>query len=277
MDGIELRTLRAQLELDSGHLTRIVQALVADELATVQESALDGRVRTARLTRAGKREREELDRRADAAAATILEPLSESQRDRLVRAMGEVERLLTASLVRIAPCDPGHPHARESPAAYFAELDERFESGFDASLVRDDPADLVPPRGLVLVATLDGRAVGCGVLRLHESADGDVECAELKRIWVAGEMRGLGLGRRLLSELERHAVLAGARIARLDTNRVLVEAIDMYRSSGYREIAPFTDHPYAHHWFEKELDPAQATAASTRSTKSGSGTEPAQA
>ena len=77
--------------------------------------------------------------------------------------------------------------------------------------------------------------------------------AELKRMWVAPEYRGLGLGRRLLLELERHARRAGARAVRLETNRALKEAIQLYRRSGYREVTAFNDEPYAHHWFEKRL------------------------
>ena len=42
---------------------------------------------------------------------------------------------------------------------------------------------------------------------------------------------------------------------RLETNRSLNEAIQLYRSSGYREVARFNDEPYAHHWFEKALNP----------------------
>ena len=42
---------------------------------------------------------------------------------------------------------------------------------------------------------------------------------------------------------------------RLETNRALTEAIGLYRSSGYREVAPFNDEPHAHHWFEKTLNP----------------------
>jgi ribosomal protein S18 acetylase RimI-like enzyme len=71
---------------------------------------------------------------------------------------------------------------------------------------------------------------------------------------VAPEARGLGLGRRLLLELERRAREAGARVVRLETNRSLKEAIHLYRSSGYREVARFNDGPYAHHWFEKMLN-----------------------
>jgi len=247
--------LRSRLDLDSGYLTRILQRLTADELVTVGRNEADGRVRTARPTRAGRRERAELDRCSNRAAAAILEPLTARQRTTLVDAMATVERLLTASLVRVEPCDPEHPHARSSLDAYFAELDERFEGGFDRrSGAPDEPAALRAPRGLVLVATLDGVPVGCGVLRLHLDGSGTLEYAELKRIWVARTMRGIGLGRRMLHELERHAAAAGARVARLDTNRVLHEAIAMYRAAGYREIPAFTEHPYAHHWFEKTLD-----------------------
>jgi hypothetical protein len=42
---------------------------------------------------------------------------------------------------------------------------------------------------------------------------------------------------------------------RLDTNGALTEAIALYRSAGYREVEPFNDNPYAHHWFEKPLEP----------------------
>jgi ribosomal protein S18 acetylase RimI-like enzyme len=72
-------------------------------------------------------------------------------------------------------------------------------------------------------------------------------------MWIAPSARGLGLGRRLLAELEEHARRRGARAVRLETNRALVEAIALYRSAGYVETEPFNDEPYADHWFEKEL------------------------
>ncbi len=79
-------------------------------------------------------------------------------------------------------------------------------------------------------------------------------------MWVAPEARGIGLGRRLLAELERLAYERGARTIRLETNKNLSEAIELYRSSGYREIPPFNDERYAHHWFEKRLrSPASRT------------------
>jgi ribosomal protein S18 acetylase RimI-like enzyme len=72
-------------------------------------------------------------------------------------------------------------------------------------------------------------------------------------MWVSAELRGVGLGRRLLHELEDLARVNGARAVQLETNRALVEAIALYRAAGYREVEPFNDEPYAHHWFEKRL------------------------
>ena len=72
-------------------------------------------------------------------------------------------------------------------------------------------------------------------------------------MWVADAVRGLGIGRRLLAELEGYAASAGARTVRLETNRALTEAINMYRKAGYAEVPAFNDEPFAHHWFEKHL------------------------
>src|SRR5207302_11492002 len=96
-----------------------------------------------------------------------------------------------------------------------------------------------------LVASVRSEPIGCGAVRFHG------RWAEVKRMWVAESMRGLGIARRLLSELERRAADAGARVVRLDTNRALSEAIALYRSAGYREIDAFTADPYAPFWFEK--------------------------
>lgn len=152
-------------------------------------------------------------------------------------------------MIEIAPTDPAHPHARFCLRSYFDELDRRFEAGFDPA--RSIPADdecLRLPAGLLLVATRGGEPIGCGALKFHDDAP-----TELKRMWVAESARGLGLGRRLLSELEAQATKHGAKVVRLETNKSLVEAINLYRSAGYVEVAAFNDEAYAHHWFEKTL------------------------
>lgn len=73
-------------------------------------------------------------------------------------------------------------------------------------------------------------------------------------MWVAPSARGLGVGRRILTELEAHARQRGVRVLSLETNRPLHEALQLYCSAGYVEVDPFNDELYAHHWFEKWLE-----------------------
>ena len=247
--GCDVRTLRSRLDLDAGYLSRLLRSLEADGLVTVGASPTDRRVRRARLSRKGRRERTELDRRSDDLARSFLEPLSSDERQRLVRSMAEVERLLVAALVEIDVVDPDDPPARHCLHEYFAELDRRFDTGYDPSVALPALAhEMRMPAGGFLVASLHGEPIACGAIKLHGR-----EPAELKRMWVAADARGLGLGRRMLSSLEAWAADHGAHAVRLETNRTLVEAIAMYRSSGYREVPAFNDEPYGDHWFEKRL------------------------
>lgn len=251
-DGCDVRELRARLGLDSGYLSRLLRALEQDGLITVGASEADRRRRSARLTVQGQAERGEYDRRSDDAAASLLGPLSGRQRERLVSAMAEVERLLAASSVEIGVRDPRDPDARRCLAAYVGELASRFDGGFDPALsISAADHEMIPPAGAFLVAVLHGEPVGCGALKFHPGAP--AEAAGIKRMWVSPAVRGLGLGRRLLAELEAEAARNGVRVLRLETNRALAEAISLYRAAGYREVAAFNDEPYAHHWFEKEL------------------------
>jgi ribosomal protein S18 acetylase RimI-like enzyme len=151
--------------------------------------------------------------------------------------------------VTIEAVDPDHADAQHCLRAYAAELDERFDAGFAVDRALPLPADdLRPPSGHFLVAYRDGVAVGCGGVKLHGA-----EPAEIKRVWVDPTARGVGLARRLVTSLEARAQEAGARAIQLDTNRTLVEAIEMYRKLGYVEVEPFNAEPYAHHWFSKTL------------------------
>ena len=152
--------------------------------------------------------------------------------------------------VEIAPVDPASADAQLCLAAYFAEIGSRFPGGFDPAKGKGAPDhdDFRPPRGCLLLARRDGEPIGCGALRTLEPGVG-----EIKRMWIAPSARGLGLGRRLLAELEAEAVRHRFRLVRLDTNATLDEALKLYRSSGYREIPRFNENPYAQHWFEKSL------------------------
>ncbi|MFE3525154.1 GNAT family N-acetyltransferase [Streptomyces sp. NPDC059161] len=248
-DGQDVRRLRERLGLDSGYVSRLLRSLEGDGLVTVEPQPEDRRVRTVRLTEAGRAERAVLDGRSDELAGALLEPLNQAQRARLVAAMAEVDRLLTAATVTLDTVAPDSPDAQHCLLAYFTELQESFDTGFDpARSLLPDASELQPPRGLFLVARVDGEPIGCAGLKLPPGAP-----AEIKRMWVAPHARGLGLGRRFLTELEERAAQHGRDVLRLDTNKALGAAIGLYHSFGFQEVPAFNDEPYAHHWFEKRI------------------------
>ena len=156
---------------------------------------------------------------------------------------------MTIADVGIGPEPADGEAARYCLGEYYRELRERFDEGFDAALsVAPSLDDFAPPRGVFLIARRDDEPVGCGGLK-PLSADK----AYLKRMWISPAARGVGLGRNLLTALEQQALTLGYSAICLETHRSLIEAQQLYRSTGYRDVAPFNDERYASHWFEKTL------------------------
>jgi DNA-binding MarR family transcriptional regulator/N-acetylglutamate synthase-like GNAT family acetyltransferase len=248
-EGIDVRVLRERLKLDSGYLSRLLRALEAQGLVQTDVQASDGRVRRVVLTPKGIAERATYDALSNELAWSFLEPLDPAQRDRLVSAMGEVERLLRAGAVDLRVEPPDSAAAQWCLEQYFTELAARFDMGFDPAQSNSASVEeMKPPKGLFVIARLDGAPVGSGVLKVGMEGTGEV-----KRMWTAPHTRGLGIARRVLRRLEREAREAGLRRLRLETNRTLTEAQALYRAEGYQEVEPFNTEPYAHHWFEKRL------------------------
>jgi DNA-binding MarR family transcriptional regulator/GNAT superfamily N-acetyltransferase len=260
--GLEIRQLRARLGLDSGYTSRLLRQLEGERLIRLARSPRDPRARLATLTPAGRRELAVLDQLSDDAAAALLEPLPGAQRAALLAAMGTIERLLQGGAVRLSVEHPDSPAARSCLTSYFAELATRFARGFDpARSIPASGADLTPPRGYFVLATLHGEPVGCGALKCHAAF------GEIKRMWVAPAARGLGIGTRILLRLEALARQRRLPRLRLETNKTLTEAQALYRGSGFQEVPAFNDEPYAHHWFEKvlpRLTPSRSSARGRR-------------
>ncbi len=109
-------------------------------------------------------------------------------------------------------------------------------------------AELSPPGGAFVVGYREGVPVCCGgVKRL------DAQRCEIKKMYVVPEMRGQGVARALLRELEDIARALGYPIARLDTGPKQGRAEGLYRDEGYAEIPDFNGNPVAVFWGEKPL------------------------
>lgn len=145
--------------------------------------------------------------------------------------------------------DATAPAAQWAMGQYFAELEARFEGGFDtAAAMTEAVAVFNPPTGVFVIAELSGEIVGGGGIQFL-----DVQRAEIRRMWVSSGHRGIGLGKRLLAHLEGEIARSGRTTVMLDTNSTLTEAIAMYRACGYSDVDRYNDNPYAHLWFSKTI------------------------
>jgi DNA-binding MarR family transcriptional regulator/N-acetylglutamate synthase-like GNAT family acetyltransferase len=265
-DGATVRDLRERLDLDSGYVTRLLRRLGDDGLVEVRPDPDDRRRRLVSLTKRGRTAWRDLDDRSEDLARSLVEPLTERQRDRLTEALATADLLVRAATVHLRAVDPSDPVAVEAVGHYFAELDRRFPSGFDPGEGAHDAEAMAPGAGVFLVATSDGHPVACGGVQRVTPGVGEV-----KRMWVDPDWRGAGLGSRMLRRLEAEAARLGHDRVVLDTNGTLLEAIAMYERAGYRHIERYNDNPYAQAWFEKEL------ALDLRPSRASSGGVPGKA
>lgn len=239
--------IRAYLGLDSGLMSRLLRQLEAEGLVTTGPHPADARRRLPALTDRGRAEFEAYESLSnDQAAATLA---GHPHPEALLAAMDLIASALTRDRIGIHASDPQDPQSRFCLEEYYAELNRRFDTGFDVNLSRDpDAADMRPPRGAFLLALSDGMPLGCvGVKGTGRSV------AEIKRLWVAPSARGLKLATRLMEAAEDAARDLGIATLRLDTNSALPEAVALYRNTGWTEIPRFNDDPYPDVFFEKHL------------------------
>ncbi len=104
------------------------------------------------------------------------------------------------------------------------------------------PGDYAPPKGALLLAWVDANLAGCCALRPIDSSD-YANAAEMKRLYVRPEFRGLGLGRQLAETILENARMNGYNSVLLDTLDNMGIARAMYQDLGFREIPPYYHNP----------------------------------
>ncbi|MBF0648590.1 GNAT family N-acetyltransferase [Dysgonomonas sp. GY75] len=83
----------------------------------------------------------------------------------------------------------------------------------------------------VVVAYIEGKAIGCGAIRKYDS-----DTIEVKRMFVSIDARGQGVGTKMLLELEAWAIELGFKKSILETGNMLPEAVRLYKKSNYIQI-----------------------------------------
>ncbi|MCU0829548.1 MAG: bifunctional helix-turn-helix transcriptional regulator/GNAT family N-acetyltransferase [Tabrizicola sp.] len=247
-EGTDVAIIRDRLALDSGLTSRFLRSLEAEGLTETTTDPADRRRRIARLTEKGQAEMAAYEAIGHDRAARLIARAGSRDRD-IVAAMDLIATLLNRDQLEIRPADPDSSEATFCLRSYFEEITARIP-GLDPTVfsVPDPASDSYrPPRGRFLVAWSDDLPVACVSLRPL-----DATIAEVKRLWVHDSARGQGLARRMMHAIEDEARAMGFRSLRLDTNTALTEAVALYRSTGWHDIAPYTGAP-ANVWLEKPL------------------------
>jgi DNA-binding MarR family transcriptional regulator/N-acetylglutamate synthase-like GNAT family acetyltransferase len=244
--------LGRDLALDAGYLSRLVRGLERKGLVRRARSETDARRNHLALTARGQRAFATLDARSNDEVAALLAKIPDTGQRSLVRALETVEGFLgdggaaprVPYLLRThQPGDIGWVISRHG-ALYAQEYgwDETFEA-FVAEIAARFVRNFDPKRERCWVAEREGRNVGA-VFLVRKSAT----VAQLRMLIVEPEARGLGIGKRLVSECERFARQAGYRKIVLWTNGGLDAARHIYEQAGYRLMR---EEP--HHSFGRDL------------------------
>ena len=131
----------------------------------------------------------------------------------------------------IEAIDPRDAAASALIAGLTEELSRRYQADGSGNF---RPDDALAPRSGFVIGFLGGRPAACGAYRPMEP-----DVAEIKRMYVEAAFRGRGLGRRILEDLEARARRDGYTTVRLETGTMQPEAIRLYESAGYRQIAHY--------------------------------------
>jgi DNA-binding MarR family transcriptional regulator/GNAT superfamily N-acetyltransferase len=243
--------LKDELSLDGGYLSRVLSSFERRKLLRKRRSAEDGRKVLLSLTDKGQREFARLNGASHAEIERLLGKLGREDRDRLVGSMRSIESLLGAPAEHRAPyiLRPPQPGDMGWVVQRHGVLYDQ-EYGWDATfeaLVAEIVASFVrgfdPKRERCWIAEREGDNVGCVFLVKHPERE---RVAKLRLLLVEPSARGLGIGKRLVSECSRFARRAGYRTITLWTNSVLDAARHLYEVEGYKLVAKESHSSFGH-------------------------------
>lgn len=265
------------LALDKGQMSHVLARLEAKGIVIRSQDESDARRKVLSLSPAGRIAYDQLERRSDEQARAMLDGLGEDEVQAVLSGMAAIEAVLTrrgigtgaAGAAATSPtgtitlgtngaADACHiveaydrlDDVRELLGEYFEkEIGER--RGFDVAFQHPEvelaelPGHFARPEGGLYLALVSGKPAGCIAFRRLEQNDRGVGrgCAEIKRLYVRPEFRGLHLGRRLLGHALGEARAAGYAWAYCDTDASMGEAIALYHSMGFSVTGAYYDNP----------------------------------
>ncbi len=243
--------LGKELGLDAGYLSRILRGFKKRGLIDKKPSEADGRQSLLWLTEQGQQDFATLNARSRDEIGAMLGNLPAVEQRRLIEAIRAIEGLLGAPPEQKAPYllrphQPGdmgwvvHRHGVLYAQEY--GYDEQFEA-LVAEIVAKFIKQYDPKRERCWIAEKDGENIGSVFLVKESDA-----VARLRLFLVEPKARGLGIGKRLVSECARFARQVGYKKITLWTQSELHAARRIYENAGFRLV-----HQERHHSFGRDL------------------------
>lgn len=262
-EGTTASVLVDVLGVNPGYVSRMLKGLAARGLVTRSPAPGDARQQNLQLTEAGQETFAALNARSRNDMLRLVGDLTAAQQKRLIRAMSEIETLLSADAEERAPyiLRPHQPGdlgwAVQQHGMLYAQQfgwDASFE-GMAAEVAAKFLRDFDPVRERAWIAEKDGENIGC-VFLVKQSED----VAKLRMLLVHPKARGLGLGKRLVEECIRFARAKGYKKITLWTNDILTTARHIYEKAGFKLVASEPHFSFGHHMVGEtwELDLADA-------------------
>jgi DNA-binding MarR family transcriptional regulator/GNAT superfamily N-acetyltransferase len=239
-DDLSAKEIAAELGLDAGYLSRIVQNFDDSGLITRKSLASDRRQYRLALTARGRQAFAKLDRSSHDEVGAMLAALPRGAGGRLIGAMETIERLLGDSQAPSPPAILREPRpgdmgwvVQSHGALYASEygFDSSFE-GLVAEIAAKFLASFDASRERCWIADIDGVQVGSVFLVRHSD-----DVAKLRLLLVDPAGRGQGLGQRLVAECIGFAKACGYRKITLWTQSILVAARRIYQDAGFVLVA----------------------------------------
>lgn len=246
--GALAKEIGAELGLDPGYLSRIVQAFTEQGLMTRKPVPSDRRQFELALTAKGKQAFSRLERASQQEVGKMIEQLPGDGGQRLVAAMTTIERLLDdaagrpeVTLRTHRPGDMGWV-VQQHGMLYAREYgwDISFE-GLCAEIAAQFLKDFDPARERCWIAEIDGRRVGSVFLVKHSD-----DTAKIRLLLIDPAGRGLGIGKRLVDECIAFARSCGYRKITLWTQSMLLAARGIYQNAGFKHVATEPHHSFGH-------------------------------
>jgi DNA-binding MarR family transcriptional regulator/GNAT superfamily N-acetyltransferase len=246
--GLTARCLRNTLGLDAGYVSRSLALLTKRKLVRQTASKQDGREKPLTLLSAGNRAVTWLNQKSALQIRELLATVNSPDRDILLDSLAKIRSILSESKgrsVRIVRLSKSNRDAIQLLQEYYEAVSVvQRDTSLAIQQIIDDPCSGV------WLAYLQGKAVGCVVLRRLGSIPFAAEC---KRLYVQPAVRGRGIADKLLDTLENFARNHGLRWIYLDSYDDLKAAISLYRKRGYVSCKRYNNNPQATVFLRKKL------------------------